>query len=86
VKHGALSVPQGAIELAWQASESGERAMLRWRETGVAGLRPPTRRGFGSKLIEASVRMELGGSSSVEWREDGLEQMIEFPTTPAAGG
>jgi hypothetical protein len=30
--------------------------------------------------------MELGGSSSVEWREDGLEQMIEFPTTPAAGG
>ncbi|MBW3616758.1 MAG: PAS domain S-box protein [Proteobacteria bacterium] len=86
-KHGALSIPQGRIVLDWTSpsNDAGRKVRLRWRETGVSDLRPPSRRGFGTKLIEASVRMELGGSSSAQWRDDGLEQMIEFPL-PSGGG
>ena len=86
-KHGALATPDGRTRLEWtlDGSEDGTRATIHWRESGVPGTRPPTRRGFGSKLIEASVRMELGGTSSADWREDGLRQMIAFPLNPGAG-
>jgi two-component sensor histidine kinase len=85
-KHGALAVPEGRLRLDWSVREQdgGRHAHLRWSETGVPGTRPPSRRGFGTKLLEASVRMELRGRSAALWREDGLEQTIEFPLT--AGG
>lgn len=85
-KHGALSTPQGRMVLEWGEQQDGDsrRVHLRWRETGVPGTRAPSRRGFGTKLIEASVRMELRGTSAADWREDGLEQSIDFPL-PSGG-
>jgi PAS domain S-box-containing protein len=52
-KHGALSSPDGRVELTWRVVE-GERARVRidWQESGGPQAALPTRRGFGLQLIE----------------------------------
>lgn len=54
VKYGALSNQDGRIEIAWRLDEiEGEQHFrLRWQETGGPLVEPPSRRGFGSRLIE----------------------------------
>ena len=55
-KYGALSVPTGSVSLVWRVSNTGNPPSLHitWRETGGPPVKPPTRRGFGSQLIERS--------------------------------
>ncbi len=71
VKHGALSAPDGRVAVTWRLE--GEMLRLRWAERGgpvVPG--PPARRGFGSRVLEGTVRGQLGGTVSVSWAETGL--------------
>jgi PAS domain S-box-containing protein len=88
IKHGALSRPGGRIELRWAAGRrSGEDGMLRltWRERGgpaVPGA--PARRGFGSRVIEATVRGQLGGTIERRWEHEGLTCLIEVPLARVA--
>ncbi len=79
-KHGALGSPAGAIRVRWtlEPTESG-RLVLIWHESGLAGIKPPAHTGFGTKLIQASVRGELRGAVSTHWRDDGLEHRMAFP-------
>jgi two-component sensor histidine kinase len=71
-KYGALSTPEGAVELSWAV---GPEAGLRfaWTERGGPTVAsPPRRRGFGSKLIEAVARRQLGGDVELAWEPEGL--------------
>lgn len=93
-KHGALSVPAGRVEVAWRVETAGrggtgrgagETLALDWTERGgppVAG--PPARRGFGSRLIERGLPIQLGRGSSVrlEFAPEGLRCRIEAPLRP----
>lgn len=56
LKYGALSVPAGRVSIAWSVDLSDKPAMfeLAWRESGGPVVRPPARRGFGTKLIETA--------------------------------
>jgi len=56
VKYGALSNATGHVRLSWRIDEiDGEKQFrLRWQESGGPRVQPPTRRGFGSRLIERS--------------------------------
>jgi PAS domain S-box-containing protein len=70
-KYGALSLPQGRVEVRWRTD--GERMRLTWTERGgpaIAGL--PERRGFGSLLARSSIEGQLGGTISYDWTESGL--------------
>lgn len=80
VKHGALAVPTGHIAILWEASPGakGQHVVFTWRESGVPGTKPPTRTGFGTRMIEASARHELGGKAQMRWHSDGMECLIEF--------
>jgi two-component sensor histidine kinase len=72
-KHGALSTPGGRVDLRWETDPTTGELRLAWAETGGPALRAtPTRRGFGSTLIEAAACGQLGGGFSVEWRPEGL--------------
>lgn len=75
-KYGALSASRGSIEIHWQPvqAEDGERPMLKieWTERGGPEMTEPTRRGFGSKLIEGSVTAEHGGSVRLDYEPSGL--------------
>jgi signal transduction histidine kinase len=73
-KYGALSVPGGRVEVTWRADPRPDGALrLRWVERdGPPLLVPPDRRGFGSTLISAIVRGQLGGQAELDWRREGL--------------
>lgn len=74
-KYGALSVPQGRVEVDWTITpvDGGGRLLtLHWRESGGPPVSTPTRRGFGSMLIERCIpnadvkrRFELAGLDCV---------------------
>lgn len=81
IKHGALSVASGFVEIAWVVSGSGERCVcsLRWHEHDGPVVNTPTRLGSGSKLI----RRALGARATVEVDFDrcGLKFTATFPAT-----
>jgi PAS domain S-box-containing protein len=70
VKYGALSTANGHIDLKWSHDANG-RLNLRWIETGGPTVQPPTRRGFGGRIIEQMIA-QLKGESRFDWRAEGL--------------
>ena len=73
-KYGALSVEGGQVQVAWtqQPMETGSRLSLQWREVGGPPVSPPSRNGFGTRLIERGLSAELGGEVRLDFRPDGL--------------
>jgi PAS domain S-box-containing protein len=69
-KYGALSTANGHIDLKWSHEANG-RLNLRWIETGGPTVEPPTRRGFGRRVIEQMIA-QLKGESRFDWRAEGL--------------
>jgi len=70
VKYGALSVPSGRIALTWRR-QSVNRLSLRWVETGGPQVVPPTRQGFGTRVV-TRICEQLNGALKFDWRADGL--------------
>ncbi|WP_158537204.1 sensor histidine kinase [Humitalea rosea] len=83
-RHGALSRPEGRVTLRWDhGSEPGEVCLL-WQERGGPRLEaPPSRRGFGLRLLERGVAHDLGIAARVTLRFDhqGLSCEISFAPT-----
>jgi two-component sensor histidine kinase/CheY-like chemotaxis protein len=80
-KYGALAPnqPTGQLSITWNVEfRPLPRLQLTWKETGVAGLTTPERRGFGSTLIERSLSGS-GGSASVNFLAGGLECTLLLP-------
>jgi PAS domain S-box-containing protein len=85
-KHGALSRPEGRVDIVWRLDPPGPNAALRlrWTESGGPPLKgAPRQRGFGSQLIEATVRGQLGGRVMFEWNETGLACELTVPAARA---
>lgn len=79
-KYGALSVPGGWISVTWMLDSAADVLRLRWAETGGPPLdTPPSRRGLGSRVIEATLRDQLGGRVERSWERSGLVCMAELP-------
>jgi PAS domain S-box-containing protein len=63
VKYGALSGPAGQVDVRWTVEKrEGRRLSLTWRESGGPPVAPPSRRGFGTTLIERALKQEQGAS------------------------
>jgi two-component sensor histidine kinase len=70
-KYGALSVPNGYLEVT--SSESDDKVLLTWHERGG----PPVEHkidheGFGSILARMTVTGQFGGAIDRDWRPEGL--------------
>jgi hypothetical protein len=77
-KHGSLTWPTGRLAITWVANADGLR--LVWDESGgPVVVRPPTRHGFGSTVIAASIRQGLRGDLALEWRPEGLRAVMFVP-------
>jgi PAS domain S-box-containing protein len=69
-KYGALSQASGKVTLAWR-KENGEFSM-HWEEVGGPTVQAPRTKGFGTRVILASVMQQLGGTARFEWLPTGL--------------
>lgn len=76
-KYGALSTAAGCVRVDW--SVAGGSLLLDWVESGGPLVTPPTRRGFGSHLIETTVNRSLGGSAALAYPEDGFTFSLRLP-------
>jgi PAS domain S-box-containing protein len=75
VKYGALSVDTGRVSVVWRERPEGG-FVLDWTETGGPPVDPPTRRGFGSTLLDQVTGRELGGEASVQYRTSGVRARL----------
>ncbi|OJF97776.1 sensor histidine kinase [Pararhizobium antarcticum] len=78
VKYGALSEPQGRVEIEWEAHE-GEIAFS-WREFDGPPVVPPNAQGFGSKLIHSAFPAKMEPRTESEFAPDGLKFSLSFQT------
>lgn len=80
-KYGALSVPEGDISIGWSLHGEGAAAEFRleWCETGGPPVSPPTRKGFGSRLIQRGL---AGGAVALVYPVTGVRCTF---TAPIAG-
>jgi two-component system CheB/CheR fusion protein len=80
-KYGSLSVPEGLVTVTWTTRMKDHRSWmyLQWTETGGPSVEPPTRRGFGSRLIEEGVPYELDGEVTHEFPSSGVICTIDVP-------
>lgn len=82
LKYGALSGNGGHIDVMWrvEGADGNPKLRLEWRESGVsvAGM-APRRRGFGSELIERTLRYELDAQTDLQFTPGGIRCMIEIP-------
>ncbi|RZJ28535.1 MAG: hypothetical protein EON85_08770 [Brevundimonas sp.] len=65
-KYGALSLPEGRVEVCWRAE--ADALHLQWREHDGPPVTPPERKGFGSRLIASSA-----GASTFRYPPEGFE-------------
>ena len=83
-KYGALAVPHGKVTLKWEYdTEAKPWVRLRWIESGIGPVAPPTRTGFGSAMIRASVQHDLNGKVDISYGNDGLCYDVSFPLRPS---
>lgn len=78
VKYGALSDSSGRVEIETRLHDDGNAA-LHWRERDGPAVQAPTRKGFGTTIIEKSVPYELNGQAEIRYRVTGLEVDFLFP-------
>jgi PAS domain S-box-containing protein len=78
LKYGALSSAGGHVDIVWSLAED-DRLDIAWTERGGPPVRPPERRGFGSRIIELALPNELGGAVDLDYRPEGLRCLIRAP-------
>jgi len=81
-KYGALSTASGAVAVDWSIDWRGGKTPaleICWREAAGPPVEPPPRSGFGMRLIEQGLALELSAEVRLEFAPDGLECVIRLP-------
>jgi two-component sensor histidine kinase len=90
-KYGALSAKGGQVIVSWDAqpADEGIRLKLLWEERGGPPVSPPTRQGFGSRLLHRVLATQLNAKVETDFDPEGLRVSIDavlkqgqFPNTP----
>ena len=86
VKYGAFSNGAGSILIDWTLEQTpeGNRLVLQWREKDGPPVTPPSRKGFGSQVLERGLAHELGGAVHLAYLPGGLVCTINIPAPRAA--
>lgn len=81
IKYGALSVPDGRVALAWSlvGSEEEPKLWLQWCEHGGPAVSPPTRQGFGTRLISGAIGRFLSAEIQLEYTPAGVTWIMIAP-------
>lgn len=80
-KYGALSTARGSVAIVWEICRSkgdgGDQVLMRWVEAGGPPVSPPTRTGFGTRLIGRGLAGNFGGEVSLDYRTAGVVCTLE---------
>ncbi len=77
-KFGALSVPAGRIEIAWTIDTETQRLRLTWTEKGGPAVKAPSRRSFGTRMME-SLGQQLNGQVQLSYQATGFFYLLDVP-------
>lgn len=78
-KYGALSVPNGRVDIAARIDGDARQILLSWTETGGPTVKEPARRSFGTRLIEQSLLSTLDGRGKIQYPPTGLVCVLAIP-------
>lgn len=80
-KYGAFSSESGAVSVSWQVRETTNGAWLAliWREENGHPMPADPGSGYGTKLIDTSVKRSLGGTIERTFADHGLRVNIAIP-------
>jgi two-component system CheB/CheR fusion protein len=80
IKYGALSNDHGRVDIAWHFEEDNPGMIeMRWKERDGPAVVPPSRKGFGTLLIDRQLAYELQARSRIDYASDGLAVTIRLP-------
>jgi light-regulated signal transduction histidine kinase (bacteriophytochrome)/CheY-like chemotaxis protein len=77
-KYGALADSTGQVEIAWKLDRSSS-LVIDWKETGGPPVQPPSRRGFGTTIIERSIPFDLKGDAELRFDLLGVQASFTIP-------
>lgn len=86
-KYGALSSEQGTLSVLWdlrRTAEGTNTLNLLWQERGGPPVKPPTRRGFGARLMERCIETDLRGVFDLAFEPDGVFCRMTIPVSSCA--
>jgi two-component sensor histidine kinase len=80
-KHGALLTREGKATVEWEIknSDSGRLFCFRWQEHDHGIIKPPTRQGFGTKLLTRLVPGDLSGRATLNYESGWFRYELEAP-------
>ncbi|MSU90751.1 PAS domain S-box protein [Rhodobacteraceae bacterium 2CG4] len=88
LKYGALSRPAGQVEVRcdWEGQGPERRLRIGWVECGGPEVSPPTREGFGTRMIRLVLGMDLGGEVRFDYPREGFRcQIVLIPGDRSSG-
>ncbi len=77
-KFGALSTPSGRVEVTWTIDQEKQRLRLAWMEHGGPPVQPPTRRSFGTRMMQ-SLGQQLNGEVQLTYNSTGFVYSLDVP-------
>lgn len=80
-RHGALSTPDGRINVTWSIVPAKEKRILvcHWVESAGPPVSPPTRHGFGSMILTRVLTQQIGAKIEVAYKPEGFMLDAEIP-------
>ncbi len=85
MKYGALSNREGHVTLEWEwTQETPPQLEIRWHEQGGPRVAPPTRTGFGSVLLQRSLKGDLNAEVTLDYDPAGFVCVIRVPVAALA--
>ena len=69
IKYGALSVPEGSVQIS--GARAGKHIAFTWRERGGPAVSVPGHKGFGTTMLDRAISAQ-GGVSRIDWHTDGI--------------
>ena len=87
VKYGALSTDAGSVLLTWDILDGvgPDRLRFRWQESGGPPVIPPTRAGFGSRMIERALAVQIAAATDIAYHPAGILFTAEAPLHVISG-
>lgn len=79
LKYGALSSATGQVDISATIDASGSTFRLQWKETGGPSVVAPTRKSFGTRLIERSFIRQLNGEARLMFEPIGVVCNLDIP-------